>query len=210
MNRNRFFLLMLVVALFGFQSCDKEDDAPKSDLKSHEIEINSSAFGKWVYVSLEKGEKVGESKADEKFNGADWDIAFCRSDVRLNCGQSGSGKAGVIVANDKKGKSGWEAITEAPKDGYAVDEMTDFMISMQPYKQGKVSTAKTMKGKWVKMKGMGQGYELSGQIFIIKTAKGKYGKIWFKQYAKVVNGKPKGGHITLKYAIQNNGTTDLK
>lgn len=200
----------MIVALLGFQSCSKDDDddnKPKSKLKGGEIEINSSAWGKWIYVSLESGKKVGESKAEEKRDGLDWDMAFCRSDVRLNCGTSGTGKAGVIVADGKFKKSGWEAVTEAPKDGYAVDEIYDkFMVSMQPYKEAQVSTATTMKNKWVIMKTMGN-YTILDQIFIIKTANGKYGKIWFKQY---VNSEGKGGHITLKYAYQDDGTRDLK
>ncbi len=117
------------------------------------------------------------------------------------------------MAPDKKAGKGWKEITEAPATGYAVDKMTQVVSkyampapTMSPASANPVITGgKT--GTWVKMEGMPPAYKPTDQIFIIKTAKGKYGKLWIKQYS---DASKKGGHITFKYAIQENGSKDLK
>ncbi len=214
MSKNRFFLLMLALALFGFQSCeDKDTDKPESKLKQGEITVDASAFDKWVYVSLETGKEVSKEDVAGKRAGKDWDIAFHRYNVRLNCGKSGEGKAGAYLAPDKIGKAGWDAITEAPAAGYGVDAMTKVVSKYQMPAPTFADVAASpvitggAKGTWVKSEGMPPAYVVSNQIFIIKTAKGNYGKLWIKQYT---NAKKEGGHITFKYAIQGNGSTDLK
>ncbi len=218
MNRNRFFLLMLVVALFGFQSCqekDDEDNKPQSNLKSGEVEnIDATDYSKWVYVSLETGKVVGTGDLEQIREGDDWDIAFHRYNVRLNGGKSGSGKAGAYLAPGKIGKTGWDAIVTAPNDGYVADKMTKIMkeYKMPPVMVDASASPVITGGKagtWLKMdmSSMPPTYSISNQIFIIKTAKGKYGKLWIKQYLGIDG---KGGHITFKYAYQENGSKDLK
>ncbi len=216
MNKNRFFLLMLVVALFGFQSCgekDDDDNKPKSDLKQGELTIDATAFDKWVYVSLETGAIVATEDVHAKRAGTDWDIAFHRYDVRLNGGKSGEGKAGAYLAPDKKGKSGWDAITQALPTGYIQDELIQMLTAytMPSPTFENISASPVIKGgdqgTWVTKKGMPPTYTVTNQIFVIKTAKGKYGKLWLKQY---IDANKKGGHITFKYAYQKNGSKDLK
>ncbi len=214
MSKNRFFLLMLAIALFGFQSCEENTDKPESKLKQGEITVDASAFEKWVYVSLETGKEVSKEDVAGKRAGTDWDIAFHRYNVRLNCGKSGEGKAGAYLVPDKKGKAGWDAITEAPDAGYAVDAITQVVSKYQmpaptfiDAAASPVITGGGKEGTWVSSSGMPPVYVISNQIFIIKTAKGKYGKLWIKQYT---NAQKKAGHITFKYAIQENGSTDLK
>ncbi len=214
MNKNRFFLLMLVVALFGFQSCtDKDEDKPESKLKQGELTVDATAFDKWVYVSLETGKEVGKGDVKSKRTGTDWDIAFHRYDVRLNCGKSGEGKGGAYLAPDKKGKAGWDAITKAPATGCATDKVMPIVTAykmpaptIESLPASPIITGGDH-GTWVKKEGMPPTYTVSNQIFVIKTAKGKYGKLWIKQY---VDATKKGGHITFKYAIQENGSKDLK
>lgn len=220
MNKNRLLLSMLLIAaLFGFQSCTKDDDnEPESKIKTGEITVDASAYDKWVYVSLENGKEVGKGGAEEKRAGTDWDIAFHRYDVRLNGGKSGTGKAGAYLAPDKIGKTGWDAITEAPATGYTQDGMlsivvkldhtaTPPMVTKEVPASNVITGGMAKPGTWMSMKGMPPTYTMTNQIFIIKTANGKYGKIWLKQY---VNADKKGGHITFKYAIQDNGSKDFK
>ncbi len=218
MNRNRFFLLMLVVALFGFQSCqDKDDEKPKTQLKTGNVTVDATDYAKWVYVSLETGKVVGTSEFDKTRSDNDWDIAFHRYDVRLNGGKSGSGKAGAYLAPGKKGKPGWDEIVTAPATGYVADKVMKMMKSpAMPPKFFDVSGSPVItggmgQGTWVNFKhDQKQGtavYTVTNQIFVIKTAKGKYGKLWLKQY---VDANKKGGHISFKYAYQENGSKDLK
>jgi hypothetical protein len=69
------------------------------------------------------------------------------------------------------------------------------------------------KGTWMTMSYMGQGvrtYEYSNQIFVVKTADGKYVKVWLKAYTKLVEGSKKGGYITMKYAYQPDGSRSFR
>lgn len=225
MKKNSFYLLILAfAALIGFQSCDDDDDpAPLVNAIVKEVDdIDASGYTEWVYFSFEKGETVGTSGLEETRSGTDWDIAFHRWDVRLNCGNSGSGQGGALLIEGAKAKTGWDALVVAPETGYQVDgtvmatkdvsSMPPVVISVpgsETIKGGSVnSETGELPGTWMNMTGYGQmgpNYEVTDQIFVVKTADGKYAKVWLKQYVSA-NG---AGHITMKYAYQADGSTKL-
>ncbi len=213
MNKNRFFFVLFLATLVGFTSCkdDKKDDPePKGKgLIEKEVEdINSSAWKEWVYFSFKKGEVVGKTPFLETKNDTDWDIAFCRSKVRLNGHKSGPGKGSALLVKGKIGKTGWDAIIEAPKTGYAVDSVRKVSSTMGGPKDTDLSYSSVITGAmdgnetWLQMKGMGK-YTPTNQIFVVTDAKGNYVKLWLKEYA---NDQGKGGHLTIKYLLQTNGS----
>ncbi len=209
-----FTLLFAFTAFFAFQACD-DDDEPEPIVNAivNEVDdIDASAYDEWVYFSFEDGAIVGTSAVEEKRAGLDWDIAFHRWDIRLNCGTSGSGQGGALKSTGNVAKTGWDALTVAPETGYAVDETITVIkqYGMPPTEVdvsgNKVITGDT-EGTWVVFDHTnGPSYTVTNQIFVVKTADGKYVKIWLKQYK---NAEGKGGHITMKYAYQADGSTKL-
>ncbi len=211
MNKNRFFFVLFLATLVGFTSCKKDDKDPISEGET--IEFDAKDYTKWVYISFEKGEVIGESEVNETKEGLDWDIAFHRYNVRLNCGESGKGKGGALLVEGKTAKSGWDDVTEAPENGYTVDVklpvMKEYVMPPKMIETGACPVITGGKGEdytWVNMKTMGE-YTVTDQIFVVKTAKGNYVKIWLKGY---VGDDKKGGHITMKYFLQTDGSRNLK
>ncbi len=215
-KNNLFSLIFACMAIVGFQSCN-DDDSPSPVVNTivKDVELDASAYDKWVYFSFTKGEVVGSSAVEEKRPGLDWDIAFHRWDVRLNCGTSGSGQGGAIKMNGNIAKTGWDAVSTAPENGYSVDSMIFVNKSMGGQEgpvQVEVSGGEVITGgaagSWITFSMSAPGkYDLgiTNQIFVVKTADGKYAKIWLKQYSS-----EKGtGHITMKYAYQPDGSTKL-
>lgn len=214
MTKNRLFLPTLaLVALVSFASCKKEEkDNPKPTLQENEVEVKATDYGKWIYFSFEQNKTVGESGIKETKEGLDWDIAFNRYNIRLNGGTSGKGQAAAKLVEGKKAKSGWDAVVKAPNDGYQVDDSISVMVGHEmPPKFMKITGNKIItggkKGTWVTMSGMPPTYETTNQIFVLKTAKGNYAKIWLKQY---VGADKKGGHIVMKYVSTKEGSTKFE
>ncbi len=116
MKKAVLFIFVFALLSFGFQSCDKDDDPkPITTVIVNEVDnIDASAYDKWIYISFKEAKTVGTSEVDETRSGLDWDIAFHRWDIRLNCGNSGSGKGGAILSAGNIAKTGWDALTTAP------------------------------------------------------------------------------------------------
>jgi len=205
---------LCIGSLLGFQSCSDDDKEVKLKAVEKEVSIDATAYDKWVYFSFEKGAILEQnSPVDASIEGKDWDIAFHRWDIRLNSGESGKGEAGAFLLKDKMGKTGWDAVVEAPDGDYIVD--TTIAVTKAMGQRGPVKIevpANTLitggsEGTWMTFKVMGPGNytsEILNQIFVVKTASGKYAKIWLKQYT---NSEKKGGNITMKYAYQKDGST---
>ncbi|MCL3781967.1 hypothetical protein EMN47_16395 [Prolixibacteraceae bacterium JC049] len=212
-KKNLFYLFMGLLLAGGFQSCSDDDDPkPVVNAVVKEVEIDATAYDKWIYFSFEKGMVVGNGSVEEKRAGTDWDIAFHRWDIRTNSGTSGSGKGGTLKAEGKTAKTGWDALTVAPDAGYSVDENIAVMKKYgMPPTMVNVGGSSVItggeKGDWVIFShANGPSYNVTNQIYLVKTATGKYVKVWLKQYT---NAEKKGGHITMKYAYQADGSTKL-
>lgn len=211
MRNSRLFIMLALATLVGFSSCKKDDDEPKPELKANEVSITATDYGKWIYFSFDKKEIIGESAVKELKEGLDWDIAFNRYNIRLNGGKSGKGKAEAVSVQGQTGKTGWDAVTKAPESGYQADDMISVMVGheMPPTFESIAGSSVITGGKngsWVKMGGMPPSYTVTNQIFVVKTAKGNFAKIWLKQY---VGADKKGGHVVMKYMYQADGSKDF-
>jgi hypothetical protein len=208
-------LLMLMLFSVSFVACSDDDDESPLAIEK-EVEIDATAYDKWVYFSFKTGAVVGTSAVDENRDKLDWDIAFHRWDIRTN---GETGKGGVHVAEGKIAKTGWDALIEAPTTNYKADGKISVTVATRPkYVFKEVSGCEVITGSmkgtgtWMNMSHLGGGkmsYEYSNQIFVVKTAEGKYAKVWLKGYTKLVDGRKKGGYITMKYAYQEDGSTKL-
>ena len=211
-KKNLVLLFMALGTLIGFQSCSDDDDDVQLKAIENEVTVDATAYDKWVYFSFEKGELLTETTGVQgKMDGLDWDIAFRRWDVRLNGGKSGSGKGAALLSEGHVAKTGWDALTEVPETGYSVDgDLSVYMRHKDPPVAtvgSSVITGGIGKGAWLVFSHKnGPSYDITNQIFVVKTASGKYAKIWLKQYT---NAEKKGGHITMKYAYQKDGSRNF-
>ncbi len=216
MKQTHIFLsLFVTVMLLTFSSCKKDKpnttDDTTNDIEIKTVTINASDYAKWVYFSFEKGEIVAESPVLESIEDMSWDIAFHRYNVRINSGKSGPGNGGALVAKDKIGKKGFDALTLAPESGYAVDDsimvMPEFVMP-PPYVKvpGNAVITGGQEGTAILFSMETVSYTPTDQIFVIKTADEKYAKIWITDF---YNEDAESGHITMKYYYQSDGSRSI-
>ena len=97
----------------------------------------------------------------------------------------------------------------SPEKDYSLNDMIEIAIdiaSMPPVME--TVPGDTILAKWINLEygQNGPEYTFSDEIFILKTADGKYAKIWLKDY---FNNEAKSGHVTMKYFYQADGSTEL-
>jgi hypothetical protein len=154
------------------------------------LTVNANAYDKWVYVSFSQGKVVAVSNYK---NDLSWDIAFHRTDIRLNGGASGKGKAAGLETN----ATDLNAVIQIPVSGYITDVMDNINVSMM----GKEAAPKNLKlSNWVSKSGMPPVYTVSKKVYLVRTADGKHVKIKFLKY---VNAENKGGHIQFTYVYMD-------
>ena len=185
-----------------FTSCEKDEDNQPQPANTETITIDASAYDKWVYFSFEKGTTVEIS--DYKTS-SEWDLGFHRYDLRVNCGSSGPGQGGTYAT----GETDFTTVTTAPTSGYALNDSISIAVdvsSMPPVME--TVPGDSVLASWVEMTygQSGPEYTYSDEIFVVKTASGKYAKIWLKDY---FSAEGNSGHVTMKYSYQPDGTTKL-
>ena len=212
MNKINFLALGLLLSMsFLFTSCNDDDNIVPVEAK--EVIIDASDYTKWVYFSFEEGKIVGKSAADETRDALDWDIAFHRYNFRTNSGTSGSGQGGLLESTGNTGQIGWENVVEAPETGYKVDK--DILImpafEMPPThitaSGSTVMTGGNKPGLTVSFDMSTRQHSVNDQIYVIKTADGKYAKLWVSDF---YDADSKSGHVTLKYSYQKDGSRSLR
>lgn len=198
------FRLLLLPAVLCFTGCDdNKTEAPQPDLEIKSVQIDARSYADWVYFSFDKGESVTVNPASFSTD-LTWDIAFHRNDVRLNCGASGKGAGGALKTTVKT----LDGIRTAPASGYVVDApksiMTRFTLPVPVFEDqpanGEIN--------WLNVDTSNPPpvYTLFDDVYVIKTAQGKYAKIKFKNY---LSDKNETMVITLEYAYQADGSTSL-
>ncbi|WP_133249965.1 HmuY family protein [Marinifilum breve] len=215
MNKISLLALGLLFSTsFLFTSCSDDDNIVPVEAK--EVIIDASDYTKWVYFSFEEGKIVGESAANETRDALDWDIAFHRYNFRTNSGTSGSGQGGLLESTENTGQIGWDNVVEAPETGYKVDEDITIMqvFEMPPTPTtyvttggSTVMTGGTEVGLTVSFDMSTRQYSVNDQIYVIKTADGKYAKLWVSDF---YDADSKSGHVTLKYSYQEDGSRSLR
>lgn len=198
----KFKYFFLPVALF-FTACEDKKEEPKPALEIKTVQIDAKSYSEWVYFSIDKGEIVTVNPASFSSD-LNWDIAFHRNDVRLNCGASGKGAGGALKTSVKT----LAEITTAPASGYKTDAtksiMTKFVLPVPVFENQPAST----EINWLNVDTSSPPpvYTLFDEVYVIKTAQGKYAKIKFKNY---LGDKNETMIITLEYAYQPDGSTSL-
>ena len=134
----------------------------------------------------------------------DWDLAFHYKDVRTNSGKSGNGKGGMLEASS----SDFSKVTEAPASSYTVDDVfTKFRLTPAMPPVYVTSTANPVCIGWAKYNHQEHAWVFAEKVFIVKTANGKYAKIWLKNF---LDDEDKSGTITMNYVYQPDGSRKLE
>jgi len=205
-------LQLVLVALFGLiilgSSCKKEDaEQPQTNgsLKSGDITLSRKTdYGNdWIYFSFKDAKEV---VIEDYQSSNDWDIAFNRYNVRTNSGESGNALGGAYDV----GKVDFASVTLAPETGYTVDDTIQIVAAFTG--QGvewMTSTGNDVFKGVIDMEYGNQGpsYIANDHIYIIKTADGKYAKLWIKSY---YNDAGESGFINFKYHYQSAVSNDLE
>ncbi len=198
------FLWAIVIAMaIGVIACKKDDktqpDTPKpgEEVKTHTFDTR--AFDKWVYFSFAEDKEVEIADFQTSI---DWDIAFHRFDVRVNCGTAGPGQGGSISMGQVK----FEDVTEAPTEGYSLNDSISIVNKPGGWMDQVMVPGDTIVANWMHFSGPPPTYNISNDIYVVKTADGKYAKIWLKDY---YNDNSESGFITMQYFYQKDGSKKL-
>lgn len=197
------FGLVFFSTIIFFSACEK-DETEELEQENNGIEfktviLDATSYANWVYYSFEDTQVV---EINDFVNSYDWDIAFHRFDVRLNCGASGPGEGGSYNA----GQIDFESLVEAPESGYSLNDSIGIIEEPGNWIYTNVP-GDTILSNWLTFSGPPPTYTINDNIYVIKTADGKYAKIWLTDY---YNDQSVSGYVTMKYFYQPDGSRKLE
>jgi hypothetical protein len=196
--KTKIFLALILVSFLS--GCKKEDSNPV--IESRTFEINSSSSTAWKYFSFEKNDTI---TVNDPATSTEWDLAFQRYRIKTNGGQSGSAM-GSAANSYRKGQDGFDALTSVPDTSSFTDDATIQIAVQQGYANYVLNPELYT---WFAIELAAQGTQIvpSDYIYIVKTASGKYAKVWFKSYYSTSN---VSGHVTMQYKYQSDGSKKLE
>ena len=181
-------------------ACEKEETKPP--IQSQTFEINSSSSTLWKYFSFAKNDTV---TVTNPLTSTEWDLAFQRYRVKTNGGKSGSG-LGSAANTWKKGQSGFDNLKLVLDTAtFAKDDSVKIAVQ-QGYATYIVNPVLYT---WFTIELAAQGTQIvpTDYIYIVKTATGKYAKVWFKSYYSATN---VSGYVNIQYKYQPDGSKNLE
>lgn len=193
------FSLLVVIALI-LVACEKKES--DTDSEAGIVVINATSSNTWIYFSFDNNDTLAIN--DPSTSDA-WDLAFQRYRIRTNGGQSGSGQ-GCAANSGLTGQQGFNNLTLV-SDTLQFIQDSEISIAVQ---QGYASyLVNPQLYTWFTMEMATQGTQIvpSDSIYVIKTAKGNFAKVWLKSYYSATN---ESGHITMQYLYQPDGSGRLE
>jgi hypothetical protein len=195
----KIYFLAITVALL-IASCKKDNE--NSAARSGTFEVNSTSSTTWKYFSFAKNDTINVA---DPLTSNDWDLAFQRYRIKTNGGESGHG-LGMAANSYKKGQSGFDALITVPDTTTFVNDASISIAVQQGYATYVVNPALYT---WFSIQLATQGTQIvpSDYVYIVKTADGKYAKVWFKSYYNALN---QSGYVTFEYKYQADGSKNLQ
>ncbi len=176
MNKISLSTIIIVMSLVIFSCKGPEPvDENNPESKTDTVVFDTRAYESWVYFSFDKGKEI---TINDYKNSMEWDIAFHRFDVRVNCGTSGPGKGGSI----DMGVVNFADVKEAPLQGYSLNDSISIVNKPGGWLEQVTVPGDTVVANWLHFTGPPPQYNITNRIFVIKTADGKYVKIWLPDY----------------------------
>jgi len=187
---------ILVAITLLFSACQKDES--DSGNQSLTFEINSTGSTTWKYFSFEQNDTI---EVADPSSSAEWDLAFQRYRIRTNGGESGTGM-GSAANSYLKGPTGFDSLTMVHDTSTFQSDTTIQIAVPQGYATYIVNPVLYT---WFVMEQAAQGTQIVPEdyIYIVKTADGKYAKVWFKSYYSAAD---QSGYITMQYKYQPDGS----
>jgi hypothetical protein len=183
-----------------FTACNKEETKPAIESKT--FEINSTLSPVWKYFSFDKNDTISVT---DPSTSTEWDLAFQRYRVKTNGGKSGTGM-GSAANSFQKGQTGFDAL-KTVSDTATFTTDNDVLVAVQQGYATYVVNPKLYTWFSVELAPAGTQIVPTDYIYIVKTGKGKYAKVWFKSYYSATN---LSGYVTFQYKYQPDGTKTLE
>ena len=213
MKNKRIILGLMIIALFAglLISCDDDDNEDLPQAAAYNtLSLYTKDYTLWHYFSFEADSVIATGSADpedgddaEWKQRTDWDLAFHYKDLRTNSGFSGIGEGGMLEAS----KTDFDSVLVAPTSGYTVDDSLDIRLTSAMPPAYTASTANSVCDDWASYDHDEGAWVFVEKVFIVKTADGKYAKIWLKSF---LDDEDNSGTITMEYAYQPDGSTSLE
>jgi hypothetical protein len=192
-------VLLSVIILVSFLACKKEET--KQPIQAQTFEINSTGSTTWKYFSFTTNDTV---TITDPAHSTAWDLAFQRYRIKTNGGLSGSG-SGSAANSYKKGQSGFDGLTVVPDTTTFTPDASISVAIQQGYQNYVLNPVLY---SWFSLEFAAQGTQIvpTDDIFIVRTATGKYAKVWLKSYYSATN---QSGYVTFQYKYQPDGSKIL-
>jgi hypothetical protein len=190
------------IAVIGLlASCNKTDNNPP--IQVQQFEINSTSSTLWKYFSFAKNDTI--TVADPATS-TEWDLAFQRYRIRTNSSLTGAGQ-GSAANSYQKLQAGFDAVKSVPDTTtFTPDESIQIAVQ-QGYATYVVNPELYT---WFTLElGGANGTQIvpTDYVYIVKTATGKYAKVWFKSY---YNNSNLSGYVTFEYKYQPDGSKNIE
>lgn len=204
MTNKAFYLILLIVLPGIILSCKKEsEDDLYTPPGATTIVIEATSYTDWVYFSFDKGDIITVASPDTSL---EWDMAFLRNHMRTNSGTSGPGVGGTYDA----GIINFEDLTQAPDNGYVVDDAISISDVNDPTRQTMIEVpGNTVLETWGTFDTdvHPPTFTPSDKLYVVKTADGKYAKTWFSSYYGYTGAS---ANIVMHYNYQSNASRNFE
>ena len=189
--------IMVIAAIFALQACDKENNDPIV-LEVVTTIVEATSYTNWVYYSFSEDTIVDVIDPE---NSTNWDIGLMRNHIKTNSGTSGNGDGGAYDA----GVVDFDLLLVSPETGYVVDDSVP-AFSMITMEYSNIAANSVLETWGAFTEDTPPVFELTNNVFVIKTPLGNYAKVIFLNYY----GTEGSGYITFKYLYQPDGSTTLE
>ena len=193
-------VLLSAIIITSFFACKKENK--NVAIQAQTFEVNSTGSTVWKYFSFADNDTV--TVADPANSNA-WDVAFQRYRIKTNGGLSGNG-LGSAANSYQKGQTGFDALSAVSDTSTFINDASISIAVQQGYATYIVNPVLYT---WFTLEFATEGTQIvpADHIYIVKTATGKYAKIWFKSYYSPGN---ISGYVTFQYKYQPDGSKNLE
>jgi hypothetical protein len=201
---------MLVTLIFAISACsnsitDAEEESQVESKIVKDLPANAGtergAPHDFTYYNLEEGAIV----AKEDSASTSWDLAFSKTTILINNGDSGPGQGGAIVLDVP-----FDEVSIAPSEGYRIDQNGAYAVNGWYNYTGRDGTPPHAV------------IPFENKTIVLKTGDGEYyAKMRILSYYKGnpdtstekfanVRTRAASSYYTFEYAIQLNGSRELK
>ncbi len=191
MKKRSLFFPTLLCTTLTFTAC-KDDKGVPPPPASGTFTVRAPVFDRWTYFSFEQSDTIQtDGSYTALADSRSWDLAFHRGDIRTNGGASGPGRGGAFKTEAVE----MSAVTENPAEvTYTPDVRAE--ITFPTMRETADQSRNEVLADWYTSSGMPPTYVVHPDIYLIRTAEGKYAKVKFLDYT---NDLGAGGYITFTY-----------